>query len=441
MRKRKLFFIPLLAATCCLLGAVVYYLPPVHERLGWRVANLRTQIFYWINPPQEAVFVPQGQQTQVSAIVAATLQALAPAATPTLPAPASPTATQPGPTDTPQPTPTATPPPTPIPEKVVLSGITHEYQQMNNCGPATLAMALSFWGWQGDQRETRAYLRPRFAEVDDKNVDPQEMARYVTEFTGMQAVVRYGGDVDLLKRLVAAGFPVIVEKGFQPAKEDWMGHYQVVNGYDDGRGRFITQDAYIMADLPLPYADLGEKWWRDFNYVYLVIYPPERLAEMLGALGQQADEVENLRYAAQKALDETTALEGRDQFFAWYNLGTSLTALGDYLGAAQAYDQAFGIYPQIPEKDRPWRMLWYQTGAYTAYYHSGRYQDVIDLANNTLAYLAKPILEESLYWRGLAKEALGDAEGAAKDLVKAAELNPNFTLAAEALQQRGIALP
>ena len=32
-------------------------------------------------------------------------------------------------------------------------------------------MALSFWGWQGDQRDTRAYLRPNFATVDDKNVN------------------------------------------------------------------------------------------------------------------------------------------------------------------------------------------------------------------------------------------------------------------------------
>ena len=30
---------------------------------------------------------------------------------------------------------------------------------------------------------------------------------------GMTSVVRYGGDIDMLKRMVAAGFPVVVEKG------------------------------------------------------------------------------------------------------------------------------------------------------------------------------------------------------------------------------------
>jgi hypothetical protein len=62
---------------------------------------------------------------------------------------------------TPEPTATATLLPTPIPVKVVLGGIVHEYQQFNNCGPANLAMALSYWGWQGDQRDTRAFAPNR----------------------------------------------------------------------------------------------------------------------------------------------------------------------------------------------------------------------------------------------------------------------------------------
>jgi len=439
MRKRFLGFSLLALIVCCLLGTGAYYLPPVHSRLAWRVANLRSQVYYYFNPPQEAVFVPQGQQTQIDTLVQATLQALVPSATTT--APPSPTATLPAETATPQPSPTSTLIPTPIPDKAVLSGIIHEYQQMNNCGPATLAMALSYWGWQGDQRDTRAYLRPSFAVVDDKNVNPQEMADYVQTHTGLKALVRVGGDVELLKRLVAAGFPVVIEKGFQPPKEDWMGHYEVINGYDDERGRFITQDSYIMADFPLPYEQVTERWWRDFNRVYLVIYPAEREREVLSILGAHADPEANHQLAAQAALDETTALSGRDLFFAWFNRGSNLTALGDYLGAAQAYDQAFAKYADLPKGERPWRVLWYQSGPYAAYFYSGRHQDVIDLANTTLAFLAQPILEESLYWRGLAKEALGDPQGGLADLQKAVELNPNFTQAVVELQRRGIQAP
>jgi tetratricopeptide (TPR) repeat protein len=411
-----------------LTAGVIYNLPPVRERLQPRLAALQSEVYYYFNPPQEAVFIPQ---EQAAVIVQATLTALprrTPQPSPTAAALSSltPTAAQPSPT------PTLRPLPTPIPEKTLLGGIRHEYQQMNNCGPATLAMALSFWGWQGDQRDTRAFLRPSFAEVDDKNVNPQEMAAYVEQAAGLKALARFGGDVDMLRRLIAAGFPVIIEKGFQPPHEDWMGHYEALNGYDDARARFIAQDSYIMPDLPVPYDDLRGRWWRDFNYLYLVIYPAEREGEVAGVLGAQADPQENLRHAAQLALEEAAALQGRDLFFAWFNRGSSLASLGDYPAAAEAYDRAFAQYAALPEGERPWRMMWYQSGPYEAYYHTARYQDVIDLANTTLSVFADPALEEAFYWRGLARRALGDLEGGQKDLNKAVRLNPNFTAAVEA---------
>jgi hypothetical protein len=324
---------------------------------------------------------------------------------------------------------------------VILSGAVHEYQKMNNCGPTTLAMGLSFWGWQGDQFVTRAYLRPNDPRVDDKNVMPAEMVAFVETQTNLKALVRVGGDVEMLKHLVAAGFPVLIEKGFQPPKEDWMGHFELVTGYDDARQRFITQDSYIMADFPLPYQDLLEHWWRDFNDVYLVIYPPEREPELMAVLGPQADETYNYQYAAQKARQETETLSGRDLFMAWYDLGTNLVALGAYGEAANAYDNAFAVYPTIPEKDRPWRMLWYQVGPYEAYYQTGRYQDVIDLGNNTLAALGKPVLEETFYWLGRAREAQGDLQRAIQDYQTAYDLNPRSTPALDELKRLGVEVP
>ncbi len=110
---------------------------------------------------------------------------------------------------------------------------------------------------------------------------------------------------------------------------------------------------------------------------------------MLSILGPQADPAYNFQHAAQIASEETKQLSGRDLYFAWFNLGTSLAMLQDYPGAAAAYDQAFAQYANLSTEERPWRMLWYQDGPYQAYYHAGRYQDVIDLANTTLAYHAK----------------------------------------------------
>lgn len=430
MRKRFTYLaaaVPILL----LLAAFVYNLPPVHERLAWRVDNFRAQIKYAFNPPEEVVFVPE---EQVASIVESTLQAITPdpTRTPTV------TVTAVGPTHTPASSPTPTVPPTstltptPIPDKVTLSGIVHEYQKWNNCGPANLSMALSYWNWQGDQRDTAAVLKPN---QRDKNVMPYEMAAYVEEYTGLKVMVRVGGDLDLLKSFIAAGLPVIVEKGFEgPNFDSWMGHYEVINGYDDVKEKFYAQDSYIMADLPVPYEQM-ENDWRAFNYTYIIIYPPERELDVLAILGPQADETDNYQYAAQKASDEVFTFTGRDQYFAWYNRATNLVNLQDYAGAAAAYDEAFALYPSIPEKERPWRMLWYQTGPYFAYFYSGRYYDVLNLATTTIDTANEPAIEESYYWRAMAKAALGDTSGAIQDYRTSLEWHPGFEPSLYQLQQ------
>jgi len=438
----------LLALSLC--GLLVYFLPPVHSRLGWRVENAIGAVQRWLNPPEELVFVPQGggpgaAQTQAQATLAGLLSTpVGGAPAPTLPAPTQGAPALPASAAAPQPTPpappTPTPAPTPLPAQVYLPGVIHEYQQFNNCGPTNLAMALSFWGWQGDQRATRAFLRPNL-EVDDKNVNPAEMVAFVQQTTQLQALSRVGGDPDLLRRLIAAGFPVIVEAGHHPPKDWWMGHYLVVNGYDDAQARWTMQDSLLNPDLPVAYEDFGPRWWRDFNYVYVLIYPAERQAEVLRLLGQRADEAASYRLAEQRALEDIQSVQGRDLFFAWFNLGSSRVGLKDYPSAAQAYDQAFALYQQLSEDMRPYRLMWYQAGPYEAYYNTGRYQDVIALANTTFTWVGKPVLEESYYWRGRAYAALGQTSAAARDLQKAAGLNPNYAAPLQALQELGLAAP
>ncbi|HLE15046.1 MAG TPA: tetratricopeptide repeat protein, partial [Anaerolineales bacterium] len=60
------------------------------------------------------------------------------------------------------------------------------------------------------------------------------------------------------------------------------------------------------------------------------------------------------------------------------------------------------------------------------------------LANTTLNdTISEPVLEESFYWRGLAREALGDAPGALDDMRESVRLNPNFTPGWEQLSRLG----
>src|SRR5215207_2981586 len=423
LRVNKKYFVISLAGVfgLLLLCGLVYNLPPVHDRLAWRVDNMRVSLRRFINPPEQVVFVPQDQ---VDVIVNSTLTALA--ATPT-PLPLL--------SETPVPIPSTIP--TSIPGQAALVGIRHEYQQFNNCAPASLSMVLSYWGWQGSQYETRSYLRPGY-EIDDKNVNPFEIVNYVESYTEFDALWRVGGDLGTLKRLTAAGFPVLIEKGLDPHDDAWLGHYQIVSGYNDANNSFLVYDSYEGPPeaYSVSYAVIAQ-FWRHFNFTYVVVFPPSRTAEVASILGPQSDPVQNFRSAADLALIETSSQTGREQFFAWFNRGTNLVYLQDYAGAALAYDSAFAIYAALPLEERPWRLLWYQDGPYAAYYYTGRYQDVINLAQTALINVDKAVLEETYYWRGMAKDALGDRAGAIEDLTRAYTLNPNSTPAGAELQRIG----
>ncbi len=425
MKRVVIFMVAILGII--LVSAYIYRLPPVFERLGWRFESLKADVIYALNPPEQVIFVPKssGKMTTPSSPVLTVTRT----PTPTI------SLTRIEATDTPIPSATITPTPTSIPAQALLNGFTHAYQMADNCGPANLATGLSYWGWEGDQRDAAAYLRPNDR---DKNVMPYEMEAFVEEETDLNAIVRVGGDLELVKAFVSAGIPVIVEKGFEGTEfDDWMGHYEVINGYDDAKKEFYVQDSYKGPDYAVSYEDMQEQW-RAFNFLYIIPYPPKIEAQVMDILDLHANAHFNYRHAAQIAAEETETLSGRDLFFAYYNLGSSLIFLNDYGAAAVAYDAAFANYPSIPEKERPWRLLWYSTGPYFAYYYTGRYDDVIELASTTLQVMAEPILEESYYWRAKAKLALGDNDGAIEDFKKSLEVHPDFGPSVDELLRLGV---
>ncbi len=406
----------------------LWMIPTVRERVLWHLESWRVQVRYALNPPQEAVFVPAS--TLPTAPVLPSPTPLPPTATPARP---TAEASHSQPTATALPTPT----PTPLPPEVHISGGRLATISMGcgiTCAPATPAIALSYWGWQGDRTDIGRVVKP-FEK--DKNVMPYELADYVANYTDLRALVRAGGTLDLLKRLLATGFPVVLEKGVYlrdyNGRLGWMGHYTVVSGYEDAARRFITQDAYFSPDYPVTYDDL--LWqWRSFNYTFLVVYPPDREADLLAALGPYADATASYRRAMEIASYEASTLSGLEQFFALFNYGTSLVNLQDYAGAARAYDQAFTLMANLPEDKRPWRIMWYQTGPYFAYYYTGRYWDVIRLADTTIGAADQPYIEESFVWRARARLALGDTSGAAEDVRTALDYHPGFAPAVELAQ-------
>ncbi len=448
MKFNQYWLIPLAIA----LAVGVYYLPPVHSRLAWRVNDLRTSIIYYFNPPSEAVFQPSGEtaltiETAILTARAELMQTLTPLVTST---------------PTPGPTPSPTITTTPLPASVILPGVIYvdQHERWNYCGPANLTMALNFWGWAGNRDDVARAVKPgngnpreSFIQQSesDKNVMPYELVDFANEETEYRALLRNGGDLSLVKRMLAAGFPILIEKGYYKevkTNADWLGHYLFTTGYDDARGGFIVQDAYLRdenlkpigKDMLVNYADY-QTGWREFNYLFVIVYPADRQNDVFNLLGAWADEKWASQHALELAEKDIQTLTGNDLFFAWYNKGSSHVALQQYVDAALAYDQAFSTYEtwNLQKGDRPYRILWYQTGPYFAYYYSARYQDVISLANTTLNdTIAKPTLEESLLWRGRAYYMSGNTQAAVDDYRAALKVHVNWVPAVQALQDLGL---
>ncbi len=336
-------------------------------------------------------------------------------------------------------TPEATATATAIPYAVSyrIAPIRHHFQTWNNCGPATLAMALSYFDIFLTQQQTAAGLKP---DPEDRNVSPTEMVAFVERETDLQALARANGTLDTVKRLINNDIPVIIELGLDPPGEyswmGWYGHYLLVVAYDDSEESVWVYDSWFgTSEQPganaddqgrqINYADL-DKYWRQFNRNYIALFAPIHIGIVEKILGSQLND-DFMWQGSLVRVREELVFEPEDPFL-WFNLGTTYNALSQYEEAAIAFDKARSI-------GLPWRMLWYQFGPYEAYFQLGRYEDIVILADVTL--MDRPYFEESYYYRGLAAQALGDIESARRDLEKAARFNPLFNPAIEALADLG----
>ena len=327
----------------------------------------------------------------------------------------------------PAPTPAAPPAYTAPQSAVALTGLSHMWQTWNNCGPATLAMNLSYFGSTLGQADIGNVLR---SHDDDKNVGPVELAAFA-QSQGYYAQVRVNGDDALMKLLLSNGIPVLIETWLEPEPNDGMGHYRLLTGYDDAGAYWIGYDAYYHDNLVNPDGDYQgirmpydetNALWKVFNYTYLLIYGEAQAPTVQAIFGAALDPTVMWQGSLQ---DARTAVEQQPgDPYGWFNLGTSLHAFGDHAGAVQAYDQARQI-------GLPWRMLWYQYEPFAAYYAAGRYGDVLTMADTTIATTKS--IEELYYWRGRALAALGWSDEARQALQQALELNGRFAPAQEAI--------
>lgn len=385
-----------------LLGLLITQIPAVKSRLSWR-AEVAQAYVRGIVDPVEALPTARLETAQVDGATQ----------TPAEPTPAPPT---PSVTAELSPTPRSTP--TSIPKSVRLEPPAYELQDMNNCGPATLSMYLHYYDWQGDQFAIASVIKP----VDqDRNVNIDELLFYTRSYAGwLRSEFRVGGSIDLLRKLLAAGFPVVIEEGFYlaenywPNDDRWAGHYLLITGYDDSLKAFIVQDSFLGENRAVNYKDL-DRSWQTFNRVYFLIFTPEQEEKVRALLGEDWDESQNRQHALEAARAETQS--DPENPFAWFNLGSNLIYFDSYAEAAIAYDRARQI-------GLPQRMLRYQFGPFFAYFNLNRNEDLLALSEYALKIT--PNSEEALLWHGWALYRDGDKLGAIAEYQKALEVRPDY---------------
>lgn len=319
------------------------------------------------------------------------------------------------------------PTPTPKAEIVVPSSKTltnggyHVFQSFNNCGPAALSMTLSYYDISVSQAELGRQLRPyqnAQGDNDDKSVTLAEVATKAEEY-GLKAYRRPNGTPEILEQLIAQDLPVIVRTWLKV--DDDIGHYRVVKGYDKNTRQFLQDDSLQGKDLWYSYEEF-DQIWQKFNYEYVVLAPPEKVAIVEQILAEDLDEKKAWTKAAQRVQVEKNAMPS--DIDAGFNLSVALYNSGDYQASVKAFEEV--------EARLPARTLWYQIEPILAYMELEQYDRVLQITekilnNNNRAFSELYIIRGDMY------KDRGDLAAARREYELAVRYNENMQLAKDKL--------
>ena len=301
--------------------------------------------------------------------------------------------------------------------KALLPGAKWVPQTFNNCGPATTSMVLQYFGHNVNQNETKAKLR---SNSDDKNVFTFEIADYIRNDYGVESKLLYGGDIELIKKLLANGFYIVIEDWLHPNED--IGHTTIIRGFDDEQGVLIADDSFIGVNITYPYEQFRETQWKAFNYEYLPVYLPGSEELLKSIIGDSWDEETMYQKTAERARSEIA--KNDSDLYAWFNLGTSLYALGDYQGAKNAFEKSRSL-------GWPKRMLWYQIQPVQTYNALKEYKKALEFAD--IALWSNDSFAEAHLEKAIAYKGLNDIQKAREEVQRAIFFAPNFKKAQDFL--------
>lgn len=325
--------------------------------------------------------------------------------------------------------PISTPTPTPTPtitleqpsNNKVLNNDYHIFQSFNNCGPAALSMALSYYGISETQQKLGSDLRPYQVpngDNDDKSVTLKELAEKSKEY-GLTAYHRPNGNIELIKLFITYDIPIIT-RTLLHENED-IGHYRVVKGYDSAEQNIIQDDSLQGKNLNYSYEDFNSLW-KQFNYEYLVLVPSEKVEIAEAILKEDADEKTAWIKAVQNA-EKELAQKPKD-IYTRFNLSVAYYNVGEYQKSVEAFE---GVEPLLP-----FRTLWYQIEPIQAYYELGNYSRVFEITDKILNGYNRAFSELYIL-RGNIYKNQGNIESARSEFQKAIFYNFNLNSTHDAL--------
>ena len=253
----------------------------------------------------------------------------------------------------------------------VLNNNYHIFQTFNNCGPASLSMALSYYEINESQQKIGNDLRPyqvAGGDNDDKSVTLYELAERSKEY-GLVPYHRPNGNIDLIKMFVTYDMPVVARTWLK--ENDDIGHYRIIKGYDSSQ--IIQDDSLQGKNLKYSLSEFNAIW-KKFNYEYLVLVPKgkENIAEKI--LGEDSNEKVAWENAVKDAESELSI--NSNDVYARFNLSVALYNIGEYRKSVEEFEKV--------ENELPFRTLWYQIEPIQAYFELGEYERVFSITDKIL---------------------------------------------------------
>lgn len=274
-----------------------------------------------------------------------------------------------------------------FPPQVTLKNVDYAPQTLNNCGPVNAMIVANYYGQHLTQVQTAQALKDSRWDVE---VSTEELAAYFRTF-GLNTVIRYAGDGNVIRALLAQDIPVIVQQRLKEG--DDTAHFRTVYAYSPES--FTSRDPLRGAELQLSNTEFAQLW-NYYNGEYLVAYPPEREADVQAALGKDWDQKANW----QRLLRESgrQARKTPDDAFAWWGVGAAQLALGRVEDAARAFDRAV-------EAGVPLQYYWYRQEAFEAWNQAGQPEKTLALTGRILAQ--QPGIKEVLAAQAAAARLAG----------------------------------